>query len=58
MAIADQSTRTTTSKISASNSWVLLGYTFFAAIAIAASTYFIPAGLEVTKINPSQIVGP
>ena len=27
MAIADQSTRTTTSKISASNGWVLLGYT-------------------------------
>ena len=58
MAIADQSTLTTISKTDASNGWVLLGYTLFAAIAIAASIYFIPAGPEVTEINPPQLFGP
>jgi hypothetical protein len=57
MAIADQSTRTTTSKINARSGWVLLDYTLFAVFAIAALIYFISAGPEVTEINP-QIFGP
>ena len=58
MAIADQSTLTTTSKTNASNGWVLLGYAVFAAIAIAALIYFMSAGPELAEINPSQIFEP
>ena len=59
MAIADQSTPTIqpthTTTIKALKSLGLLA--FFAAIAIAAA-YFTPGGLEVTQLDPSQLVGP
>jgi hypothetical protein len=72
MAIADQSTHTiqptqtitpahtirpTHTNIKALRGLGLLG--FFAAIAIAAAlVYFIPGGLEVTQLDPSQLVAP
>jgi hypothetical protein len=58
MAVTDHPTRINTSNLSARSSWVLLGYAVFAAIAIVASIYFISGGLEVTELDPSQLVGP
>jgi len=58
MAVTDHPTRTNTSILNARSSWVLLGYAVLAAIVIAASIYFISSGLELTELDPSQLVGP
>jgi hypothetical protein len=58
MAVTDHPTRTNTSNPGARSSWVLLGYAVLAAIAIAAAIYFISGGLEVSELDPSQLVGP
>lgn len=58
MAVTDHPTRTNTSNLNARSSWVLLAYAVLAAVAIAASLYFISGGLEITALDPSQLVGP
>jgi hypothetical protein len=57
--IADHPTHTVTSNPKARRGWALLPYSIFAAIAIAAALiYFAPGGLEVTQLDPSQLVAP
>jgi hypothetical protein len=64
MSVADHPTRIIqparifTSSFKARGAWGLLGYTAFAAIAVAAALiYFMPGGLEITQ-DPSELVAP